>query len=1167
MAEVFNFGIGIALDEDSASKAQAQLGAIIDQVGALSSSVEAFNQATGMPAFTESTDALANSLDLVGQKASEAFSQAMGGGVIGIDPGSVEIFENMEFLLAGIGAVLVDISADTEKLSKHLGSIDPSKMKDVEDSVSAVQGALVKTADGADELCEEVSGAADCIQDSADKAKGSVEGIGDEAEDTGGSFKKFREFARQAFGEVGDLALDAADDIIDLGDVIKDLALNDAFLLERSATRLSARLGDAGMSAEGYEQAVRDMADANRISLEQADAIGNALAATGVKMSDLGDVERDVMARMHADLGLSAETMADFRGAAKLAGDSIVDMAADAQVFEKTFGVPGLLEQVPGITRNVINAQAALGKSAVKDARAASRAVTRMAGVYAKSLGKTATEAAQDAMEAFSKFAGETRNFQDVFLGLADDFSPLQTAFLEAGMGIDEMGSLMEQAQNDQVGFALRAKEMAASLDPQMAERFMQQLRRDLPEGTALLLGQSSARLEQMRIEQRQAKERARQQEEQADGQRALMEMLTGLRKNVMGTYQEFAVQVDNLTKAVIDRFGPGIRRGFENLLTILETRFLPVIKDVIKSIESGEGIFENFDDVIAKVTTGAVGFSTVAGSVAAAFGVLWKFGKPAWTLLKGLWTMFKNTKGSATGVKASVKALGKVIGKLAVPIGIAIAAFDNIKTAVVEIWGTITDDSLSAGDKIKGVFKSIGKALWGTFSDFFGGLPQRFVDGFTNVGKKTETSGSQSMGRAIGKILGKIVQVLKDGWIAIKDHFVEMWTGIVSDAQAVGGEGIMGVITGLLLKIGSGFAAVGDHILAFFRGVVVGIGEAFGMSEGEMNAFVDVVGATFQYMGDTVTITLMAAWDAISTGAAVLWHGIKEGLFGIRDRFKIVGAVIEDVFSGNFSGIRAAVLSVLGDIVGGMTSMVDGVLGTIQSMVEGLLSLPGVDKILDVDAISTSMSSARDSLTGFGRDIQNTINEAADAEERRARASESALQRMRENIEAEKTQRESAFDQEMAQYDERRRMRDQMRAESEEALGTAIDRFSGVEAAQQAADQQSQLQRQLETERAARVNARVSEMTAAATPEMVSAAAGDTAQTQQELVSTIMSLLQTAQAQRASGIVGGEQTAQSLETAARQMEIRLAASSEGADLLRRALTEFQIQQVNGSTQ
>ena len=994
MSNAFDFGIGIQATDDGAS---AVIGDVIGLMQTLENSMVSMASDGGIAAIMGGWDPTA------------------------LLP-AIDTLDGMRQALHDIGGLMVDISGDSEKLAKGLAGTPAS---------------MDAAAKDARTMHEEICGVVVCAENidlALQKAAKSAGNLG------------------QGMSQIPDKAMSAGEHFGRVG-AAADMLENSGSKLRHEMVRTYRRMGDTSEAADLMAASVLRTANANMVSVESVSALNTRLAGAAISMGDLtGSAEENLntMVMMTESYGLTQDQVRDLAGSMKVTGNSLTDLAGVAVQFEKDFRVPGIINTLPEATEAAIAAQGQFGSVVGKSSRDISVNIMRMSGTYARALGVTAAEAANKARTTFMKFTGEVSSFEDIFLGLADDFTPLQTAFLETGISMEDMEDLMRKGATAPGEFAEEVKRIRDSMDPQMGQRFFKQVLRNTDEATQRLLTQENA---------------AAAANEATAGAGAEPENPSAVFNEIAKSMRENAVDAKRMKDALVGAGeeltrlagDEGVMRGLNNVSGVMQgvnEGLIGTYEEVRKNKEQ----FEAYTGVIEGATTALVGFNeagkafgkifdisgTLILGVVSGISLLWKPVSFLITKFKE-WRALTGSAGtgaakSAAGVSkfgGAFKFVGKMIGKIALPIAVAIAAFDGIVDAVKGVGDVLSDPSKTGWDKFNGVVMAILHGVWVGIDSFLLGIPQMFVDGFMNIGQRVDTEGSESFGKAVGNILGKGLQLIKDGLLLYWDYLKWFWgTAVPATIKAAFTLEFWG---DLISRVSSGFVALGDNILGFFKGIGVGILESFGMTTDSAEAEMDVLAKTFGVVGAQITMFFAEAFSNIIQLAGYAWHGMKEGFFAVRGALFIAGASIADAMAGNFTGIQSVALSVFKVMIDGLKVVADGAIETARAVASALGNVPGMGAISA--SIIAGIDTAQLAVDDLSSSITGMISGAEEANRARAAASSSATNLIVADLAREDEVRSREFDETLAQYAADKEARGSVITLREEELDAAIRR------------------------------------------------------------------------------------------------------------------------------
>lgn len=652
----------------------------------------------------------------------------------GFDPSLLKFDDDA---IKGLIEPLTDISEILQKISGDTGRIAGA----FGDAGSIIED----TAKGADVLHTEICGVVICL----DNAALAAAGFGDALSE----IPQKAETTKEKFGKVGKAA---------------DLLSMSGSRLRHEQTRLNRAMGATSEEADLAASSILKMSTTNKVAWEKVNALSVALTRASIDMDALdksGQRQMDTMIQLKETFELTDGEVASLAGSMKMTGGSVTDLAGVAVQFQKDFKIPGLLKTLPKAAKVAIDAQSQFESVVGRSSRSITVDILRMTTTYSRALGITAAEASNKARGSFMKFTSEIEHFEDLFLGIADDVSPLQMALLETGISMQSLERILHKGQKSPEEFARAFKSITANLDPQAHKRIMRLVIREVDEGTAkLITGKKVLENINKDLIEGAGKEPddpsgtfndiAKAMRENAIDAQAMHEALTGV-----------ASELGNLA------MDEGVRRGLEDvngLLQIVNTTLI----DQYENVRKNKALFETYTTVIEGATAAFVGindawnaFTTVVGNagivtggliagftllklgskflgkhigkLASRFGgfrnILSKFAAPFKWIIEG----FKKigVRGGQLGSALAgsgrwAQMFGKIIGKIALPIAVAIAAFDGIKAAVIGMGKIFSDPKKSGWEKFTGMVWEAIKGVGTAIDSFFLGIPGKMYDG-----------------------------------------------------------------------------------------------------------------------------------------------------------------------------------------------------------------------------------------------------------------------------------------------------------------------------------------------------------------------------------------------------------------------------------------------------
>ena len=1033
----------------------------------------------------------------------------------------------------------IGITASDEGASQAIGGVI-SQISTIDDRMGALSSGgsfseimgMTGAAGDANRLRAEICGVVICAENADDAIRAAADSTGQLADGMSRVPPRAATTAEH-MGRVGEAA---------------NLLTASGSQLRHEMTRTYRGMGDTALSADMMAASVLDLATETKTSWQEVAQLQQRLAGAAIGMDDLqGSAHENMttMVMLHESFAMSNDDVQRLAGSMKVTGMSLTELSGVAVQFQKDFRVPGLINTLPAAAEAAIEAQSQFGSTVGTSSRAITTNIMRMTGVYSRALGVTAAEAANKARSTFMKFTGEVESFEDLFLGLADDFTPLQTAFLETGISMEDMEDLMRKGATAPEEFAEEVKRIRDSMDPQMGQRFFRQVLRNTDEATRQLLTQEEA---------------ARNANEAAAGAGVEPEDPSATFNAIADSMRENAVDAERMRVALVGAReetarlagDEGLRQGTELLNTVLQAENELLI-GTYRSLRNNRVAYAMTNKVIGAGTFAILGMndallqfnqitgigSTVwlglVGGISLAlkpFKWLWRGITKLKTPFQWLWNKVVGLGGHLrslgstirTGLGRALSWLGRafggiggrlrsfgsvlrsvgirgamrgliqgarigirVLGKLAAPVWLAYNAFVAFKKRFENI-GEILSSSEGWGPKVKKIFKELVGGIWDTFSGFFFGLPDYFIKGFRNVGAKFSTEGAKDMGKSVGKILaafGKgVVNFFKDSynWLTgpfkdgVKNAFATVKEFLLTTVPTVFTESIIpgfkagidrvglfftedipafigsvidwiaGIqwVDDVFMPIVSGFAAMGDQILAFLGGVMEGMLEAFGMTSDDAASTVDALGTIIK-----VTFQEAFAWAARifeESGDYFMLYVISPLQKGMSHVKEVVGTAVEIIrsaFKVAFAGIELVVMGVLNKVVGGIASMALATLGTLQSMIDGLNT--GLSA-LGLDEISVSFTGVSDTIRGYRDDLDDAESAARRRASGEVEAAAERIMAIRSASAAERTAMDETDARRRASMQANSEAFDTARQERAQVLGQAVDVLMGAD-------------------------------------------------------------------------------------------------------------------------
>lgn len=239
---------------------------------------------------------------------------------------------------------------------------------------------------------------------------------------------------------------------------------------------------------------------------------------------------------------------------------------------------------------------------------------------------------------------------------------------------------------------------------------------------------------------------------------------------DAQGDYSKTADSTANKTRTTMLQF--------QTLSAELGQQLLPIVNDVLGTLQSVIKWFNNLDVSGKRVVLILGGIALAIGPVATAIGTLIKVGsgiKSLVTIIKS-WNVVTNLMTVAQGALNAVMNMN--------PISLIIIAIVALIAIIVALWNKcewFREGVMTVINAIWGAIQSVGSFIMGVFQNVF-----NFVSGiFTNLWNVIQT------------VVNTIVSIFSTAWNTIKNVATTVWNGILGLFSA-GGKIFTGVVEGI---------------------------------------------------------------------------------------------------------------------------------------------------------------------------------------------------------------------------------------------------------------------------------------------------------------------------------------------------------------------------------
>lgn len=676
-----------------------------------------------------------------------------------------------------------------------------------------------------------------------------------------------------------------------------DLA-NDFAPFDQALRQLTAQTGGTEEAAVKLIEKTIDMGAKFGYSAGEVATLAVALGDVGSSVDELGDDKVRTLSNLAYTFGLGASESVRFSTAAKRMGADLNNLAGQAAVFGKAFGIPNIMQTLPEVANVAAESISTFGRTVAGNAADIVTNTLKSSAVLAKALGKDIREAAGLAIQSFQKFSNEIKSNRKLMVGLADDITPLQMALLEGGAGWQGMMDILREGQKDPLAAADSIRTMMQSMNPVMLERFTIQMQDQLPEAIRKLVFEENAHTAAL-------EERARAQDEANRAAKAGIPDVTALTEGMRSNFTSARKVFDDVSSSVgtlIESVFLGMMAPALKDITTKVTEFSDGLKLTINEMRK-TGEFKKIQEV----------FKTVAGFLVLA-------GRGAGFLAKSLLAV-ETVTGLLTPLSYGIELVQnlfdglpgtalKSFALLSKSIYQGIGVFEFLENTIVEVKGVLAGTG-NIFDKFGGITKAVLGNLADYTNSFFFGLPNKIVKAFTKgVDKDKATFRTAVMGImdfAYGAIKDQLAQWNSD----IPANLTQMWTNAGENIGTA-----LGKITKTVVNFVRGLfssedrASVWEKLTNMFKGTEAEkgsitssfleiSGKVLSAVKGFVTGFAD--GFLTQFGTNTTLIIndIKLSFKEFAASAAGTWLTIKEAF---TTTYNIIAPLMKTLASGTLT-------------------------------------------------------------------------------------------------------------------------------------------------------------------------------------------------------------------------------------------------------------------------
>lgn len=346
--------------------------------------------------------------------------------------------------------------------------------------------------------------------------------------------------------------------------------------------------------------------------------------------------------------------------------------------------------------------------------------------------------------------------------------------------------------------------------------------------------------------------------------------------------------------------------------------------------------------------------------------------------------------------VVSVVKNVGKVIGFLASPIGIAIVAIaaivgviiylwktnEGFRNAVISIWEGIKSAISGAVETIKTVASNVWesvkerwtafvdtvKAIWGGMQEFFSTLWEGIKTGAVNLWESVTEAWTNA------------IEGIKTMWDNIGTFFIELWESVKTIAvtawSAISGA-VMGVIGPFIESIQNSFTRTKEALGVIWENIKTAASAAWELIKNVIIGPVLVLLQAITGDWEGAKSSLIQIWENIKTAASTIWESLKSAVQ------TIVSTFVENLKS-QFDGLKQSALKIWDAIKSGVLKIAEnlksGAIKAWEALKAGVVNAANALKTGAINAWNTLKTNIANLVDNIKTSVTNGFDNAKTA-------------------------------------------------------------------------------------------------------------------------------------------------------------------------------------------
>jgi len=685
--------------------------------------------------------------------------------------------------------------------------------------------------------------------------------------------------------------------------------------LDQSIRQLTAGMGLGASGGTRFLDLMTKVGISTGVPLNNLSDITIALGHLGAELDNtsgknvFSEEQLTFLGKLTQAFGFSAESAAQFARQSDVLQLNMKELADKTLLFQTTFKVPGLLQNLPEVVNAATSAMGRFGKTVIGNSKQVIESIVKTAAVITKGLGKDSKEAFNLAQSGFERFSGEIFQNRELMVGLTDSISPLQMALLEGGSSWQGMMNILKLGQKDQLGAAGAIRQLQQSLGfGPRAERFELSMRKMLPEALRDLVYLEGAYEKAIKARDEAAKRAA---ERPADFDRMYQDM--------QNNFQSAKDAFDGVKSAIQSIFEIIFVEDMAGVFANLTKKFSETgetIRAQFATIKNDPAI-KDLRDKLKGVVATLIGIGESAGMLGKSFAII--------PIITGLFTplTFVIDLFESSIVRAGTKASFSLTQFL-FNIYKGTTFFTTFQKLVSNISSIISDKSIPGFNKFGLVIREVLSGAAQYFDDFFFGLPTKIANAFSGgMDEKKVTFQS-----TIVNIFDSMTKIASQETKKFAD-----W--LVNDSD------IVKAFTTLGTNIGGTLGKITKSIIDFFRNMFSKDKGKESISSSINSVLDDFVDDDDDFLGNIKKI------------GSTIGEAIHSGLSGAINAFLAE-------FGMNQGHVTAGILGMVQTAANAIGGLINNISGAIASVLEAIDFVQSTKEKADLIALNSQLWAAK---------------------------------------------------------------------------------------------------------------------------------------------------------------------------------------------------------------